>query len=221
MPDREASKVAKVTIVEGTVLDPHHVEAKEPLPAEKGQAVLIVVGAPTYEGLTALVQQLMAQERWEEAIEVIRHYQQTFYEGGPTPFADLIITPLLNAHKFDEALEAARQIPDEFDHDIAFVRIIFKLAEEGMSEHARELVAEVRDPKVRSDMQNFVIANLAFRYADAGEMAKALEVAQEMPDENQRRWLQFLLEWDETLKTIKRQYPPEELRQLLVDERGD
>ncbi len=213
--------MAKVTIVEGTILDPHHVETKEPLPAEQGQVVIIAVSAPTYEGLTALVQQLTAQERWEEALEVLRHYQQTFYEGGPTPFADLIVTPLLNAHKFNEALEVACQIPDDFDHDIALVRTIFKLAEEGMSERAKELVAEVRDLKFRSDMQNFVIANLAFQYADAGEMGKALEVTQEMPDENQRRWLQFLLEWDETLKTIKRQYPPEELRQLLVDERGD
>ncbi len=51
--------MAKVTIVEGTVLDPHHVEAKEPMPAKKEQATLTVVGALTYEGLTALPQQLM------------------------------------------------------------------------------------------------------------------------------------------------------------------
>ena len=83
----------------------------------------------------------------------------------------------------DEALSVARQIEQDWEHDIAPARVAMHAFNQGNPQQAKEILSEMRDDEKRA----------------RGE---------------------FLIDWGLALQKLRQTETPQNLQQLIVDERG-
>ncbi|MCS7223426.1 MAG: hypothetical protein NZ959_02530 [Armatimonadetes bacterium] len=135
-------------VIEGQVSDDGcTVKVAEPLPP--GQKVFIL-GEWSADSLFESARQLTLQGQPERAYELLTKYETFVREKKPFPFTEAIVDTLLSQEKVDEALEIADRITDEWDHDLAIVRIhVHLLYRHKNSDRAREVLKRIRNERKR------------------------------------------------------------------------
>ncbi len=168
-----------VTVVKGKVAGEKTIQTDEPLPIPKGQEVFVVVGELDAESIAKLAREWTREGKGQEAFELLRRHEGIVRQKFVYPFADLVVKPVLACGEVNQAMELARQITDDTDHDIALGHIIFHLDRKGEMERAQALVGELRIP----ERCHWVGLLLKWR-------AKAREVAQRLSPEELERAFQ-------------------------------
>jgi hypothetical protein len=138
-----------LTIVKGKVAGEQIIQTDEPLPLPQGQSVFVIVGELDAESLGDLAEKWAREGKGQDAFELLRRYEAVVYQKFVHPFTDFVVKPLIGRDDVSQAIELARQIADDTDHDIALGHIILHLSRKGEMERAKALLEAMRIPSRR------------------------------------------------------------------------
>jgi hypothetical protein len=136
----------RLITVKGKVTGEQTIQTDEPLPLPQGQSVFVIVGELDAENLGDLAENWAREGKGQDAFELLRRYEAVVYQKFVHPFTDFVVKPLIEREDVSQAIELARQIADETDHDIALGHIILHLNRKGEAEWTKTLLEEMRLP---------------------------------------------------------------------------